>query len=193
MNQNNKNNSLSIDKLEDFKIPMSYKLRCGETRYFELNEEALKPFGFHFGDRIIGKEGKTGWVIGVRSGEKGEKNIFFHMDDESGASYCNGYTKDKFEKEGIKLQFSPKDLYQKQKKESFLEFFNNKKFSDLTLEIQDEKIPVHKLLLSLRSKYFHNLLLNSETNKLVLKISNKESFMILLKFIYTGILNTLKL
>uniref|UniRef100_A0A8D8W9Q6 BTB/POZ domain-containing protein 9 n=1 Tax=Cacopsylla melanoneura TaxID=428564 RepID=A0A8D8W9Q6_9HEMI len=66
----------------------------------------------------------------------------------------------------------------------------NDEFSDMVLVVQNEKIPVHKVILAARSEYFRALLYGglseSTQNEIELHDTNIVSFKCLLKYIYSG-------
>ena len=57
------NNNDEKEDLKNFKI--TYKLRSGEVRRFNVSKDACEPFGFHFGERIKVRGNKRAWVVGV--------------------------------------------------------------------------------------------------------------------------------
>ncbi|RWS06123.1 BTB/POZ domain-containing protein 9-like protein, partial [Dinothrombium tinctorium] len=68
----------------------------------------------------------------------------------------------------------------------------SKEFSDVTIEVENERFKAHRVILAARSEYFRCLCYNgmreSKENVIVMKDISKSIFRILLKYIYTGVI-----
>src|SRR5689334_4486624 len=70
----------------------------------------------------------------------------------------------------------------------------SEEFSDVTINVCGENIPVHKMILASRSKYFYGLLAGhfKESNDKLVTLNDIESlaaFKVILTYIYTGKVN----
>ncbi|KAK0091110.1 hypothetical protein PV326_003722, partial [Microctonus aethiopoides] len=78
--------------------------------------------------------------------------------------------------------------------DNFTKFYMNKKFSDVTLILYDERIPAHKAILSAKSPIFASMFddnnINEERNNLnkeiIIDDFNPETFKAMLHYIYTN-------
>jgi len=81
---------------------ITYKTNEGQEVEFDVSREAHIPFGFFHGDRVRTPNGDA-TVVGVRDGE-----LWFHVDEETGGSYWDGYKKEEFKNKGfVLLQAAP--------------------------------------------------------------------------------------
>lgn len=63
--ENNNNAAKEVnEEREDVKI--SYELRSGQVRMFDVSRKSCEPFGFYFGERVKVRGGRKAWVVGVR-------------------------------------------------------------------------------------------------------------------------------
>ncbi|KAK0161322.1 hypothetical protein PV327_009803 [Microctonus hyperodae] len=95
----------------------------------------------------------------------------------------------------ISIDNYPK-LMNNQFSDDFTKFYMNKKFSDVTLILQDEKIPGHKIILSAKSPVFAKILdydddnnneeQNNLNNEIIINDSKPEIFKTMLYYVYTN-------
>eukprot|EP01114_Cavostelium_apophysatum_P007639 TRINITY_DN19784_c0_g1_i1.p1 TRINITY_DN19784_c0_g1~~TRINITY_DN19784_c0_g1_i1.p1 ORF type:complete len:300 (+),score=70.82 TRINITY_DN19784_c0_g1_i1:245-1144(+) len=185
------NNNDEKEDLKNFKI--TYKLRSGEVRRFNVSKEACEPFGFYFGERIRVRGNRRAWVVGVRKGEGEVPNLYVHIDNDKGASYYSGFKREDFLKEGFEL-ISPR-VEQKVQKEMyyaphFKALLDDKNFADVTFKIGESLITAHRNILVARSEYFRAMFTGGmrENNEKVISIPDvdERTFREVLEFLYTG-------
>lgn len=185
------NNNDEKEDVKNFKI--TYKLRSGEVRKFNVSKEACEPFGFYFGERIKVRGNRRAWVVGVRKGEGNVPNLYVHIDNDKGASYYSGFKKEDFLKEGFELisprieTDPPKELYFAPHLKSLLE---DKNFADVTFKIGDSLISAHRNILVARCDYFRAMFLGGmrENSEKIINIPDIDdtTFRDILEFLYTG-------
>jgi len=185
------NNNDEKEDVKNFKI--SYKLRSGEIRKFNVSKESCEPFGFYFGERIKVRGNRRAWVVGVRKGEGNVPNLYVHIDNDKGASYYSGFKKEDFLKEGFEL-ISPR-IEAKPPKEShfspqFKILLEDKNFADVTFKVGDSLISAHRNILVARCDYFRAMFLGGmrENSERIITIPDIDdtTFHGILEFLYTG-------
>eukprot|EP01095_Lingulamoeba_sp_RSL-Kostka_P001116 TRINITY_DN1159_c1_g1_i1.p1 TRINITY_DN1159_c1_g1~~TRINITY_DN1159_c1_g1_i1.p1 ORF type:complete len:303 (-),score=103.13 TRINITY_DN1159_c1_g1_i1:105-1013(-) len=78
-----------------------------------------------------------------------------------------------------------------------LNLFNNPIFSDITFIVEDQEIHAHKCILYARSEYFKALLSNNDmkenkNNKILINEITYDTLIVILQWIYTGTINSIK-
>jgi len=186
----NNNNDEKVD-CQNFKI--SYKLRSGETRKFNVSKKSCEPFGFYFGERIKVRGNRRAWVVGVRKGEGNVPNLYVHIDNDKGASYYSGFKKDDFLKEGFEL-ISPREVVEPPKESynapALKSLLGDSQFTDVQFKIGDTLIPAHRNILVARSDYFRAMFKGGmrEKNEKIIAIPDIDptTFRDVLEFLYSG-------
>nr|CAD2200384.1 unnamed protein product [Meloidogyne enterolobii] len=96
---------------------------------------------------------------------------------------------------GGNVEGSPSPLIQEiqhtsQLVEQISSLYLNEDCSDLTLIVEDQRFPVHRVILAARSIYFHAMLFcgmrETNENEITLVDTPADAFKALLKYIYTG-------
>ncbi len=77
--------------------------------------------------------------------------------------------------------------------DDFENLFEKQLFTDLTFEIRGKTVKAHKSILCQRSEAFNDLILKESSERIVITDINFEPFRELLRFIYSGRVNNMKL
>ena len=96
--------------------------------------------------------------------------------------------KDEFDPQSIDSEFIDHSSLVLKKLESL---YLNEDFSDITLMVQGQPLPVHRVILASSSDYFRALLYGglqeSQSNEINLKCEHLDLFKKLLRYVYTGL------
>jgi hypothetical protein len=187
--QGNSNGNEETENLNSQWI--SYTVRKGASKTFDVSREACEPFGFYSGERVRVPSGRNAWVIGVR-----KKELFFHIDGDKGASYYGGYTKKEFAEKGFQLLTPRQHTENKEPRfhaPQFKELLKDTSLCDVIFQLDSVSVPAHRNILVARSQYFKSMfqsgMQESQKKTVTIQDIDEASFRAVLEFLYTGTLD----